>query len=129
MIELRNASKSFGRVNAVKDASFRMKEENVFGLIGTNGAGKSTILRMAAGVLKPDEGLFLVDGMNAFDIVDAKDVSSSRTSHTFFPTPHPGIWSATTAACTGGSTGNFSTCISLPSVWTAEEGSRAFPRE
>ena len=35
MIELRNASKSFGKVSAVKDVSFRMKEENVFGLIGT----------------------------------------------------------------------------------------------
>ena len=65
MIELRNASKSFGKVSAVRDVSFRMKEENVFGLVGTNGAGKSTVLRMAAGVLKPDEGLVLVDGMNA----------------------------------------------------------------
>ena len=65
MIELRNASKSFGRTEAVKNVNFRMKEENVFGLIGTNGAGKSTILRMAAGVLKPDEGMVLIDGMNA----------------------------------------------------------------
>ena len=72
MIELRNASKSFGRTEAVKDVSFRMKEENVFGLIGTNGAGKSTILRMAAGVLKPDEGMVLIDGMNAGDSVDAR---------------------------------------------------------
>ena len=72
MIELRNASKSFGKVSAVRDVSFRMKEENVFGLVGTNGAGKSTVLRMAAGVLKPDEGLVLVDGMNAYDSVDAK---------------------------------------------------------
>ena len=72
MIELRNASKSFGKTDAVKDVSFRMKEEQVFGLIGTNGAGKSTVLRMAAGVLKPDEGLVLIDGMNAYDSVDAK---------------------------------------------------------
>ena len=72
MIELRNASKSFGRTEAVKNVSFRMKEENVFGLIGTNGAGKSTILRMAAGVLKPDEGMVLIDGMNAGDSVDAR---------------------------------------------------------
>ena len=72
MIELRNASKRFGKTDAVKDVSFRMKEEQVFGLIGTNGAGKSTVLRMAAGVLKPDEGLVLIDGMNAYDSVDAK---------------------------------------------------------
>ncbi len=49
-----------------------MKEDTVFGLIGTNGAGKSTVLRMIAGVLKADEGSITVDGISVFDQIEAK---------------------------------------------------------
>lgn len=72
MIELKNLSKSFGQIRAVKDVSVTIKEGEVFGLIGTNGAGKSTVLRMMSGVLKPDEGLALTDGMSVYDNVHAK---------------------------------------------------------
>ena len=47
-------------------------ENQVTGLIGANGAGKSTFLRMAAGVLKPDEGTVTVDGMAVFENEEAK---------------------------------------------------------
>ena len=49
-----------------------IKESTVFGLIGTNGAGKSTILRMVAGVLKPQQGEILVDGGQVFDRLEVK---------------------------------------------------------
>ncbi len=74
MIELRDASRSYGRIQAVDDVSFSVKESNVFGLVGTNGAGKSTVLRMMAGVLKPDQGMVLVDGMPVYDNRDAKEL-------------------------------------------------------
>ena len=45
----------------------------MFGLIGTNGAGKSTVLRMISGVIKPDEGEILIDGIVSFDHVEAKE--------------------------------------------------------
>lgn len=44
----------------------------MFGLIGTNGAGKSTFLRMAAGILKPDEGSITVDGQSVFENEETK---------------------------------------------------------
>ena len=72
MIEIKDVSKQFGKTRAVDHVSFSVKEENVFGLIGTNGAGKSTMLRMLAGVLKPDTGLVLIDGMQVYDNVNAK---------------------------------------------------------
>ena len=72
MIELKGLTKSFGEIEAVKDVNVTIKEGAVFGLIGTNGAGKSTVLRLMAGVLKPDAGLALVDNMPVYDNVDAK---------------------------------------------------------
>ena len=52
MIEVTNISKSYADILAVDRVSVQMRENTVFGLIGTNGAGKSTVLRMIAGVLK-----------------------------------------------------------------------------
>ena len=61
MIVANHLHKKFFDVEALKDVSVTIKKGEVFGLIGTNGAGKSTFLRMACGVLKPDEGEILVD--------------------------------------------------------------------
>lgn len=61
MIVASHLYKKFGEVGALKDVSVSINKGEVFGLIGTNGAGKSTFLRMACGVLKPDEGTLLVD--------------------------------------------------------------------
>lgn len=72
MIEIRGISKSFEDIKAVDQVSITMKEGCVFGLIGTNGAGKSTVLRMMSGVLKPDEGEILIDGLPVFDNIEAK---------------------------------------------------------
>lgn len=72
MIEIYDVSKSFGSIKAVDAVSVTIKENTVFGLIGTNGAGKSTVLRMVAGVMKPDEGMIAVDNMPVYDNVEAK---------------------------------------------------------
>lgn len=72
MIEINNISKSFEDILAVDRVSVRMKEGTVFGLIGTNGAGKSTVLRMTAGVLKADEGSIMVDEQPVYDNVEVK---------------------------------------------------------
>lgn len=72
MIELYNLTKTFDKIKAVDEVSVTIKENTVFGLIGTNGAGKSTVLRMIAGVLKPDEGTVAVDNMPVYDNVEAK---------------------------------------------------------
>ncbi len=72
MIEIRNVSKTFEQNKAVDRVSVSIKENTVFGLIGTNGAGKSTVLRMVAGVLEQDEGEIAVDGLSVFDNMEAK---------------------------------------------------------
>ena len=61
MIEAKGIRKSFGKMTAVDRLDATIQDGAVFGLIGTNGAGKSTFLRMVCGVLKPDEGTILVE--------------------------------------------------------------------
>lgn len=73
MIDVKNLSKRFDSILAVDDVSVTIREGCVFGLIGTNGAGKSTVLRMMAGVLKPDRGIVLVDNMPVYDNLFAKE--------------------------------------------------------
>jgi len=72
MIEAANLTKRFDDILAVDHINATIRDGSVFGLIGTNGAGKSTFLRMAAGVLKPDEGRITIDGMNVFENEEAK---------------------------------------------------------
>lgn len=67
MIAATHVSKRFHEIEAVKDITVTIKKGEVFGLIGTNGAGKSTFLRMACGILKADEGEILVDGSNVYE--------------------------------------------------------------
>ncbi len=72
MIEAVNLTKRFDDIVAVDNINAQIRDGSVFGLIGTNGAGKSTFLRMAAGVLKPDGGTITIDGMEVFENEDAK---------------------------------------------------------
>ena len=62
IIALRDASKSYGAVRAVRDTSIALHAGEVRALVGENGAGKSTIVRLLAGVTLPDTGSVLVDG-------------------------------------------------------------------
>lgn len=62
LLSLRNISKSFGGLTAVKDVSFDLREETVTGLIGPNGAGKTTVFNLITGNQRPDRGDILFDG-------------------------------------------------------------------
>ena len=73
MIEAVSVSKSFDDIKAVDNISLTLKEGEVFGLIGTNGAGKSTFLRMMSGVIRPDAGSILIDGENVYENPTAKE--------------------------------------------------------
>jgi ABC-2 type transport system ATP-binding protein len=57
-----NLFKSFGKTEAVRDVSFHVRQGEVLGLLGSNGAGKSTTVRMMAGLAKPDAGQAFVGG-------------------------------------------------------------------
>ena len=62
MIEFRNVSFAYGKTPVVEDLSFTIKKGETVGLIGANGAGKSTIMKLMLGLL-PAQGEILVDGM------------------------------------------------------------------
>ena len=66
MIEVKNISKSYGRVKALDDVSFSVEKGEVFGLIGPDGAGKTSMFRILCTLLLADEGMASVDG---FDVV------------------------------------------------------------
>jgi sodium transport system ATP-binding protein len=64
VIEASNLSKRFGAVEAVRDVSFTARDGEITGILGANGAGKSTTLRMVYGVLTPDSGKASIDGID-----------------------------------------------------------------
>ena len=84
MIEIRQVSKSFEAIEAIKEISLTIQSRNVFGMLGTNGAGKSTLLRMTAGVLKPDEGEIFIDGKKVWDNPEAKALCFYISDEQFF---------------------------------------------
>ena len=59
VLELNNISKSYGRIQALRDLSFSVPEGSVFGVLGPNGSGKTTLLSIILDVLKADKGNFL----------------------------------------------------------------------
>ncbi|MEH7385546.1 ABC transporter ATP-binding protein [Bacillus sp. JJ1521] len=64
VIELTNISKSYGDVKAADGITLQVKKGEVFGIIGANGAGKSTTLEIMMGIRKPDTGTVKILGMN-----------------------------------------------------------------
>lgn len=65
-IEINNISKSYGKVQALNNLSFSVEQGELFGLIGPDGAGKTTLFRILSTLLIPDSGNAIVDG---YDIV------------------------------------------------------------
>ncbi len=62
ILELRNVSKRFGGLRAVKDVSFQMREGEILFVIGPNGAGKTTVFNLISGFLHPDDGSITFNG-------------------------------------------------------------------
>src|SRR5216684_4461236 len=67
-IELHNVSKQFGGVAAVNNVSFSVKEGELMALLGPSGGGKTTVLRMIAGLEIPTEGDIFIRGVRVNDI-------------------------------------------------------------
>ena len=75
MLELKNVSKKYGKMDAVSNVSFSVDGGQVLGLVGANGAGKSTCVSMIATLTKPDSGTILFEGK---DIVHEPEVIRKR---------------------------------------------------
>ena len=62
LVEVKNLKKIYGSKEAVKDISFNIKKDEILGLLGPNGSGKTTTIGMLLGLLKPTNGEVLIDG-------------------------------------------------------------------
>ena len=62
LVEVKNIKKKYGSKEAVKGISFNIKENEILGLLGPNGSGKTTTIGMMLGLLKPSNGEILIDG-------------------------------------------------------------------
>ncbi|MBD3363503.1 ATP-binding cassette domain-containing protein [Candidatus Dojkabacteria bacterium] len=90
MLKVKNLTKNFPRIKAVKNVSFEVREGEIFSLIGPNGSGKTTIIKMLTGLIKPTEGNICVN-----DIDLSKDPVKAKAQIGYIP-DDPFIWSTIT---------------------------------
>ena len=64
LINCVNVSKQFGYFFALKKISFKVKNNTIFGIAGANGVGKTTLIKILSGLLKPSMGQIIIEGMN-----------------------------------------------------------------
>ena len=65
MIEVRGLAKSFGDLRVIENVGFVARDGEITGLVGSNGAGKTTMFRLICTVLRPDRGITLIDGIDS----------------------------------------------------------------
>ncbi|MFS0647574.1 ATP-binding cassette domain-containing protein [Siminovitchia sp. 179-K 8D1 HS] len=61
-LELKDVSKQFGGIHALKGVSFKVKKGTVHALVGENGAGKSTLMKILSGIYSKDSGETILEG-------------------------------------------------------------------
>ena len=77
-IEVNHISKQYGRIQALQDVSFSVKKGEIFGVIGPDGAGKTSLYRILCTLLLPDEGSATVDG---YDVVGQMNEIRKRVGY------------------------------------------------
>src|SRR4051795_9937627 len=94
LLEVRNVSKYFGNVVALKDISVSVGAGEVTCVLGDNGAGKSTFIKILSGVHQHDEGELLVDGVQAHFHTprDAKERGIATVFQDLATVPLMSIW-------------------------------------
>src|ERR1041384_2920150 len=86
-IELRNVSKQFGDVLAANDVSFSVREGELLALLGPSGGGKTTVLRMIAGLEMPTEGDIFIRGKRVNDVkVQKRNIGFVFQNYALFKT-------------------------------------------
>lgn len=88
LLEVRNLSRSYARVQAVRDLSFTLQRGQITGFVGPNGAGKTTTMRIAATLDVPDGGDVFVDGVSVLVEPRAARARIGYMSDQFHPYPN-----------------------------------------
>ena len=61
-LETKNITKTFGKLKALDDVNFNLYRGKIHGLLGENGAGKSSLMNVLSGIYQPDKGSIYLDG-------------------------------------------------------------------
>ena len=90
VLELKGVTKRFGGLNAVKNVSFALNENEILFIIGPNGAGKTTVFNLISGFLHPDEGSIILSGRDISRVPphDAARLGIGRTFQIVKPLPN-----------------------------------------
>ena len=80
LLELKHTAVHYGKVEAIRDISIQVKEGSVVTLIGANGAGKSTTLRMISGLVRPSSGDVLFEG-NSITELPPEEITGIGIAH------------------------------------------------
>ncbi len=82
LIEIKNLNKSYGKIPVINDLNLELKRGRIIGLLGPNGSGKTTIIKMIAGLLKPNSGEIIIDGKTIG--IESKKIVSYLPERTYF---------------------------------------------
>ncbi|KAH6821729.1 non-intrinsic ABC protein 11 [Perilla frutescens var. hirtella] len=83
LIECRDVYKSFGEKHILRGVSFKIRHGEALGIIGPSGTGKSTILKIMAGLLAPDKGEVLIRGRRRHGLISDEEISGLRIGLVF----------------------------------------------
>jgi len=81
LLRAEHVAKSFAGVHALRDASFELRAGEVHALVGENGAGKSTFIKILTGAIQPDAGVIAVGGKTASDLTPRRSKALGIAAH------------------------------------------------
>ncbi|XP_057963048.1 protein TRIGALACTOSYLDIACYLGLYCEROL 3, chloroplastic isoform X2 [Malania oleifera] len=83
LVECKDVYKSFGEKDILRGVSFKIRHGEALGIIGPSGTGKSTILKIIAGLLAPDKGEVFIRGRKRFGLISDEEISGLRIGLVF----------------------------------------------
>jgi len=86
MIEVKNVTKTFDGFKALDELSLHVDSGTVYGLVGANGAGKTTVIKHMTGVYRPDSGSVTILDAPVYENIDLKKISFKAESSAFSTT-------------------------------------------
>lgn len=84
MITVKNVTKTFDSFTALDTLSLNVEKGSIYGLVGPNGSGKTTIMKAIAGIYKIDSGEILIDGKKSFENVEVKNKTIYISDELYF---------------------------------------------
>ena len=78
MIEINTLSKSYGNIKAIENISIKIKEGEIVGLLGPNGACKTTLIKILTGYLQPDAGEVFI---NEVDVIKTPHLAQNQIGY------------------------------------------------